>query len=79
LAELDHVTKEEFIKMFDHLFFENRKKFEMYFISKNHSEEHNKLKEERLSSDKHFIFAKNYDFLKAKLPLFPDFYAKVFY
>lgn len=56
------------------LFINAPKILEFHMVSPNHKAENSLLKEDRLKSVKPVIYAQSIEWLKKKLPLYPDFY-----
>ena len=72
---LDTLNKEELVKLFEVIFFEERKLFETHIVSEKFLEENEKLKKERTEKNDNIVQCTSLEALKKKLPLYPDYFS----
>jgi secreted Zn-dependent insulinase-like peptidase len=73
LEELKKVKKEEMINLFETVFFKRRKLVEVHVNSLDHIEANDVLKKERLSKESNTKQIVSLEWLKRRVPLYPDF------
>ena len=73
LQELDKLKREDFVSLYEELFYKNRKLLEIHLVSPNHAEENEALKSKRLSEDQSVKEVDSSEHFKRALPLYPDF------
>ena len=70
---LNTLQKDEFIELFNSIFFKNRKLVETHIVAEDHIQENNLLKKERLDKNPLTYEALSPEWLKRRLPLYPDY------
>ena len=72
---LDSLNKEELIKLFEVIFYEQKKLFETHIVSEKFLEENEKSKKERKEKSNNIIECTSIEAFKRKLPLYPDYFS----
>jgi len=73
LDELTKVKKEDVITLFEDIFYKNRRLFETHVISLDHAAENSEHKKERLTKEANTKEVPTPEWIKRRLPLYPDF------
>ena len=73
MENLDRLTKEELIDLYDELFFNKMKLLETHVVAEKDFEENNKVKEERIKNFKNVHVVPTPEWFKRRLPLYPDY------
>lgn len=75
LEELKKFKKEDLIDLYVNLFLAKKRVAEVHVISEDHAEDNTKLKQERLAKEETTKVVVSIDWLKRRLPLYPDFHS----
>lgn len=75
LDELKKFKKEDLIELYKRLFLTKKRVVEIHVISEDHVEDNTKLKQERLAKEESTKEIVSIEWLKRRLPLYPDFHS----
>jgi len=76
LEELKKLKREDFVELFNELFYKSRRLLEVHLVSPNHLEANTTQRNERLEKEKSTKLIKSVEWFKRVLPLYPDFYSQ---